>query len=131
MERELKCRGRLSTTQKILDLQFKLGYRHVFSPDIEDNIYFGFIRDYSDLASPMWSLRNARVEFQVDKGLGDNNFWRWTFLVGKNFPMKKAKAAFSLSVDIVAQINNPYNGTLASLDEPSHISFLMRPGLKF
>ncbi len=140
LESQINLKGTLATTEKKLRWNFKVGYRHTFGfvsndvtrPIVEGVAFISLSRDRVDFNSQRFSLvNNTRYEFRMDKGIGDNNFWRFTFMFGKNFPIKGARLAPSIAIGTEININSPYDSRLTGLESQSLISFIIQPGIKF
>ncbi|MBL8993030.1 MAG: hypothetical protein JNM63_06785, partial [Spirochaetia bacterium] len=131
-EVEVKIKGKIATSQKVLGWDFKVGMRYVFSNEIEPTVYASISRDRTDFNDARLSIiKNTRFDLRMDKGLGTNNFWRFTAIVGKNFPIKKSRFAFSLSVGAIININSPYDQKLTGLDPLDLFHMVFQPGLIF
>ncbi|MBN8217091.1 MAG: hypothetical protein J0L75_10660 [Spirochaetes bacterium] len=143
LEAQIKLKGDVKSVYRNLTWNFEFGYRHVLSPQnlIEDLLWVRARRERIDFASRKFSLLlNTLVDARIDKGLGNNQYWKFQFIVGKAFPLvkpsaadaKKNPAAITLSVGFTAAINSPYDGkNLNNLDPPDPFHLLLTPGIRF
>ncbi|OQA92380.1 MAG: hypothetical protein BWY26_00298 [Elusimicrobia bacterium ADurb.Bin231] len=131
-EFELKAKGdRISETQK-LTWSLRGGSKIHYNADIEDVIYFSIRRDRTDfLRSGFSLLENSNFEYILDLGWRNFNAVRHLFTVGKKFPLKNKKQAFSITMGVLWESGIKYLGDLKGIGDEKKSQIVFRPNFEF
>ncbi len=130
-ELEWKLKGERTFREEELSWSFRIGIKEHGNPDIRDLFYLGLRRTNLSYSSAFLSfLNNANVEFMTEFARDDLQVMRQQFIIGRNFPLPRYRAALALDVGVIYENSRKYTGRLADSDA-DELTFVFRPNIKF
>jgi hypothetical protein len=130
-EFEWKLKGERAFEDEDLTWSFRVGAKTQGNPDIADTLYFGSRRTNLDYKSSWLSwLKNTSFDWMTELSQQNLAFLRQELVVGKRFPMKDKKWAFSLDVGLIYEKDNKYTGVLFD-PTADNLTIVFRPNIVF
>lgn len=134
-ESEIKLKGDdVHRSERKLGWSFRVGWREHMDPDIHDAVYVSITRKRTDFkVSGLDPFRNSSVEGRIDFDKADlpsPSPLRWSAVVGKTFPARSGKWAFTLASGVRRELRSGYDGTLHS-KAPRGWTFVLRPNVEW
>lgn len=130
-ELEWKLKGERAFEDEDLVWSFRVGIKSHGHPDIADTLFFGGRRSSLDYKQSWLSwLANSSFEWMTEFAQDDLSFLRQDLVIGKRFPSKDKKWAFSLDVGVVYEKDRKYTGTLYD-PTADNLTFVFRPNIVF
>ncbi len=110
---------------------FRVEIKEHGNPDIRNLSYLGLRCTNLRYSSGLLSfLNNANVEFMTEFASDDLQVMHQQFIIGRNFPLPRCRAALALYVGVIYENSRNYTGRLADSDA-DELTFVFRPNIKF
>lgn len=126
-----KLDGNRESEAANLDWSFRLGVRNHRNPWIDDVVRVAVQRSRVDWHGPVLSwFHNSSLSLLTEVSRHTFDFMRQEIIVGKAMPLSRWRAALSVDLGVVVELDDKYSGPLSD-PAADQVTFVLRPRLDF